>query len=97
MNDKKLKKLDYWDCDNDHAWLSYPGPHKDTWHLEQLHPAETGTFMKRDPKSAWLVAGVDPSICPLCAMRMRMKERQLKARPSRRTANLGTHNRKISA
>ena len=59
-----------WDCDNDHLWLSTPGPEKETWHLEQLHESTTGTYMQLDPKPAWLVAGRDPSVCPLCAMRM---------------------------
>ncbi len=97
MNDKELKKLDYWDCDNEHQWLSYPGPHKDTWHLEQLHPAETGTFMKRDPKSAWLVAGADPSICPICAMRMRMLDRRFAKDANRRNRKIVTHQKSISA
>jgi len=69
--------LRIWDCDNNHRWLSIPGPEKDTWHLEQLHESTTGTYMKLDPRTKWLVAGPDPSICPMCAMRMRAKQAKI--------------------
>lgn len=97
MNNKELEQLDIWDCDNEHQWLSYPGPLKDTWHLEQLHESETATFMKRDKKSAWLVAGVDPSVCPLCAMRMRIKERLLDHNSQKQLAEANRLSKKISA
>ena len=81
MNSKnELDKLNVWDCDNEHMWLSYPGPHPETWHMEQLHASKSATNMKLDKKSAWLVAGPDASVCPICAMRMRINERiQVKA------------------
>lgn len=64
----------FWDCDNNHQWSSYPGPYKDSWHLEQLHEPTTGTNMKLDARSAWLVSGPDPAVCPLCALRMQTKK-----------------------
>ncbi|MEM8857045.1 MAG: hypothetical protein AAGD96_01905 [Chloroflexota bacterium] len=80
---QKLNQLkeEIWICENDHCWLSKPGPEKDTWHLEQLHPPTTGTNMQWDPPSKWLVAGPDPSICPMCAMRMFKEEKSIVALP----------------
>ena len=98
MNDAKdLKKLNVWDCDNEHLWLSYPGPHKDTWHMEQLHESTTATNMKLDAKTAWLVAGPDASICPICAMRMRMNQRIKVNSKEQPLLNRKGKSRKISA
>ena len=77
----------FWDCDNNHLWKSYPGPYKDTWHLEQLHKPTTGTNMVLDSKSAWLVSGPDPSVCPLCALRMRLKQPQVSGRSQKHRHN----------
>ena len=96
MDNRKQKEFDIWDCDNEHQWLSYPGPYKDTWHLEQLHESESGTFMERDPKSAWLVAGVDPSICPLCAMRMQMRTPRVRHNAQTNSIEITQSSKKIS-